>query len=72
MEQSQQKLPRVHVADYIVADMLNKICDEVNAPRVTTVRRDRDEADEAEGSVEYRHALRKQMESKSFYEALDE
>ncbi|TKR66752.1 hypothetical protein L596_022998 [Steinernema carpocapsae] len=72
MEQMQQKLPRVDITDYIVADVLDQICDEVKAPRVTIGRDRRDEADEAEGSVEYSHAMRKQMGEKSFYEKLDE
>ncbi|KAK0394620.1 hypothetical protein QR680_000840 [Steinernema hermaphroditum] len=70
--QFQQRLPRIDITEYIVPEVLDKICDEVKAPRVTekTNGYQRDDED-LEGTVEYSHALRKQIEQRSFYDALD-
>uniref|UniRef100_A0A1I8A7F4 Intraflagellar transport protein n=1 Tax=Steinernema glaseri TaxID=37863 RepID=A0A1I8A7F4_9BILA len=73
IEQFQQRLPRIDITEYIVPEVLDKICDEVKAPRVTRqnggFQRDEDESEE---TVEYSHALRKQIEKHNFYETLDQ
>ncbi|VDM26695.1 unnamed protein product [Toxocara canis] len=67
IEQMQKRQPRIDVSRYVNTQILDTICDELKMPRLTNATAASDEEEQAEGGVEYSHALKRQIEKESSF-----
>lgn len=62
VQQYQTKKPAVDITEFISLPILDQICDEVGAPRMTKAKQEDSHAND-EDTIEFSHALRRRMSS---------
>ena len=57
----QRSRPRIDIRHFLGRQLLNQICDQVGVPRLKSSEKQEDGDEDADGTVEFSHALRRRI-----------